>query len=103
MINQKIAKISKKIADIYKPDKIILFGSHAWGNPGNNSDADLLVVKDENKPQIEMARDIDRIISDRDMPVDILAYKPRQLEQRKKIGDPFILKIINMGKILYER
>ena len=102
-INLKIARISKKIAKEYKPDKIILFGSHAWGKPHKDSDADLFVVKDGDKPQIEMMRDVDRIISDRDMPVDILVYKPSQLEKRKKMGDPFILKIINSGKVLYEK
>jgi len=103
LIDKKITKISDKIAKVYKPQKIILFGSYAWGKPHQNSDADLLVIKDEDKPQIEMARDVDRIISDRDMPVDILVYKPAQLEQRKKLGDPFILRIINSGKVLYEQ
>jgi predicted nucleotidyltransferase len=102
-IEEKIAKICDKIVKVYKPSKIILFGSFAWGKPHKDSDADIFVVKDEDKSQIEMIRDIDRIITDRDIPVDILAYKPDQLEKRKKMGDPFILKIINSGKILYER
>lgn len=103
MIDGKIAKISDKIVKNYKPKKIILFGSFAWGKPHKDSDADIFIIKDEDKPQIEMIRDVDRIIADRDMPVDILVYKSAQLEQRKKIGDPFILKIINSGKVLYER
>jgi predicted nucleotidyltransferase len=102
-VEEKIAKICEKIAKVYKPSKIILFGSYAWGKPHKDSDADIFVVKDENKSQIEMTRDIDRIIADRDIPVDILAYKPSQLEKRKKLEDPFILKIINSGKVLYER
>ncbi|MFZ3073588.1 MAG: nucleotidyltransferase domain-containing protein [Minisyncoccales bacterium] len=103
IIDGKIAKISDKIVKNYKPKKIILFGSFAWGKPHKDSDADIFIIKDEDKPQIEMIRDVDRIIADRDMPVDILVYKSAQLEQRKKIGDPFILKIINSGKVLYER
>lgn len=101
LIDKKIAKISEKIAKEYKPKKIILFGSCAWGKPHKNSDADIFIIKDGKKSQIEMTRDVDRIISDRDIPVDILVYKPAQVEERKKLGDPFILKIINLGKVLF--
>ncbi|KKP79750.1 MAG: hypothetical protein A2271_00400 [Candidatus Moranbacteria bacterium RIFOXYA12_FULL_35_19] len=99
---EKIQEIADKIAKAYKPKKIILFGSWAWGKPNKNSDADLFIIKDENKSQIEMMREVDRILCDRDIPVDILVYKPEQLEKRKTLGDPFILKIINSGKVLYE-
>ncbi len=52
-IYEKIVKISEKIAKNYKPKKIILFGFWAWGKPHKDSDADILVIKDEKKPQIE--------------------------------------------------
>ena len=46
MVKEKeIKKIAEKIAKEYKPEKIILFGSYAWGKPGPNSDVDLFVVK----------------------------------------------------------
>lgn len=101
-MEMKIQAVADKIAKDYKPKKIILFGSWVWGKPNKNSDADLFIIKDENKSQIEMTRDVDRILCDRDIPVDILVYKTEQLERRKTLGDPFILKIINSGKILYE-
>lgn len=101
--NAKIVKICEKIAKEYKPKKIILFGSLVWGKPHENSDADILIVKDGRKPQIDMIREVDRIISDRDMPVDIFVCKPKHLEKRRAMGDPFILKILNRGKVLYEK
>jgi len=101
--SQKIQEVADKIAREYQPEKIILFGSWAWGKPHKDSDADLFVVKNEDKPQIEMMRDVDRIILDRDMPVDIMVYKSQQLKKREELGDPFILRIINFGKVLYER
>ncbi|MEK7562351.1 MAG: nucleotidyltransferase domain-containing protein, partial [Patescibacteria group bacterium] len=85
----------------YKPEKIILFGSFAWGEPNENSDIDLLIVKKSNKPNIEMMKDVYRIIFRQGEAVDVLVYTPEQFERRKKIGDPFIAKIINKGKILY--
>ncbi|KKQ21622.1 MAG: hypothetical protein A3G45_02780 [Candidatus Staskawiczbacteria bacterium RIFCSPLOWO2_12_FULL_37_15] len=98
---QKIKSISDKIVAEYKPEKIILFGSFAWGNPTKDSDIDLLVVKKSNKSTLEMMRDIYEIIFDKGEAVDVVAYTPEQLEKRKKIGDPFVLNIINNGKILY--
>ncbi|MDO8529138.1 MAG: nucleotidyltransferase domain-containing protein, partial [bacterium] len=73
---EKIQETADKIAKDYQPEKIILFGSWAWGNPNENSDADLFVIKDEDKSQIEMMREVDRILWDRDIPVDLLVYKP---------------------------
>lgn len=96
-----IQKITDKIVKEYQPEKIILFGSYAWGTPHQDSDIDLLIVKDEKKSRLEMIRDVNRIIFGNGEAVDALVYTPEQLERRKILGDPFVLKIINKGKILY--
>ena len=41
---KKIRDLTAQIAREFKPDRIILFGSHAYGQPGNDSDVDILVV-----------------------------------------------------------
>ncbi|RLC44808.1 MAG: nucleotidyltransferase domain-containing protein, partial [Candidatus Cloacimonadota bacterium] len=59
MITQKqIEKIVKRIIKHYRPDKIILFGSYAYGNPTEHSDLDLLIVKNSNLPRYKRAREI---------------------------------------------
>ncbi|MEK7658313.1 MAG: nucleotidyltransferase domain-containing protein [Patescibacteria group bacterium] len=98
---QKIKSIVDKITEEYKPEKIFLFGSFAWGNPTKDSDIDLFVVKKSDKSTLEMMKDVYNIIFEKGEAVDVLVYTPEQLEKRKKIGDPFILKIINNGKLLY--
>lgn len=47
----KISEIVNKIATGYNPDKIILFGSYASGNPSDDSDLDLFVIKDSDLPR----------------------------------------------------
>ncbi|MEK7080416.1 MAG: nucleotidyltransferase domain-containing protein [Patescibacteria group bacterium] len=102
-IKIKLAGIVKQIVAEYDPEKIILFGSFAWGKPTEYSDFDLLVIKNSDKSNFEMVRDIYRIIFKKGEAVDILVYTPEQLERRKKLNDPFVLDIINNGKLLYAR
>jgi predicted nucleotidyltransferase len=44
---KKIEEIASKIAEGFNPEKIILFGSYALGNPNRNSDLDFLIVKNQ--------------------------------------------------------
>lgn len=100
-INQKIKNVVDEIVKEYKPEKIILFGSFAWGKPTKDSDIDLFVVKKSDKSTLEMTKDVYEIIFDKGEAVDVLVYTPDQLEKRKKLGDYFVLNIINNGKLLY--
>lgn len=98
---QKIAEVAERIAKKYQPERIILFGSWAWGKPDKNSDIDLFIVKETSKNIFERNREVAKIIFDSGVATDVLVYTKEQLEKRKKMGDPFIWKIINNGKNLY--
>lgn len=100
---EEIKEISNKIIDNYNPEKIILFGSYAWGIPGPDSDVDLFIIKNDNKPSLEMMREVNRIFAERNFALDVLVYTPDQLKRRSEIGDPFLKKIVDSGKILYEK
>lgn len=99
-IQQKIKEIADKIANEFKPEKVILFGSYAWGNPGLDSDVDLFIVK-KTKDTRATARKIDRFIFPRSFPIDLLVYTPKQAAKRKKEGDFFLKDILEKGKVLY--
>ena len=104
MAEQDIQKITDTIVEKFKPERVILFGSRVWGLPNKDSDIDLFVVKDDRKKNTrEMAIDLERILSDRDTPLDILVYKPEQITKRLAANDQFIAKIWRDGKTLYER
>jgi len=103
MIYQKeIKKVVDKIVKNYKPEKIILFGSFATGKSIKDSDVDLLIVKNTKEPRTKRHLEVDRMLLDRDIPLDILVYTPREIEKRISLGDFFVRNIIQQGKILYE-
>jgi len=85
---EKIKQVAAKIARGYKPEKIILFGSYAWGKPHVDSDVDLFVVK-KTRNSWGLAREIDGSIFPRPFPLDLLLYTPQQIKKRVRMGDFF--------------
>lgn len=102
-INQEIQRLVGKIVREYDPEKVVLYGSRAWGEPEDDSDIDLFIIKQTTQDPLAMMRDVDRIIYDRTVAVDALVYTPQQCDRRLKMGDPLIKKIFADGKVLYER
>lgn len=100
---EKLKEVTDKIVKEFNPEKIILFGSYAWGTPTKDSDIDLFIVKNENKTSLEMMREVSEIFFKRDFAMDILVYTAQQMERRKEMGDPFLRRIIESGKVLYAK
>ena len=98
---KEIKKIVNQIVEKYKPEKIILFGSFAYGKPTKDSDVDLFIIKRTNEPRTKRHLKVDRILLDRIMPLDILVYTPQEIKKRLSFGDFFIRNIIQQGKVLY--
>jgi predicted nucleotidyltransferase len=98
---EEIKKMTRVIVSQFKPEKIILFGSHAWGEPDENSDVDLLVIKKTNN-RWRTRNNMDGALYPRYTPLDLLVYTPKQVEKKYK-EDFFIKKIIKEGAILYEK
>ncbi|MBI5079549.1 nucleotidyltransferase domain-containing protein [Candidatus Wolfebacteria bacterium] len=104
MATQKqIQEIANKIVEKFHPEKIILFGSYAWGNPTENSDVDLFIVEENDKPRRERQMELRSFLFGSPFPYDVLVYTPKESKRRVQIGDFFIRDILNKGKILYER
>ena len=99
-IRIKITEIVRQIVAEYNPEKIILFGSFAWGRPGFDSDVDLLVIKNTDEGFFERNMSVRKII-DGVLPVDILVRTPEEIKKRLVLGDPFYVNIIKNGKYLY--
>jgi uncharacterized protein len=96
-----IAEITRLIVEQFRPQKIILFGSYAYGSPRPESDVDLLVVMDTPLRTIEQAQKIRQYL-DPLFGLDLVVYTPESLAQRLAWGDPFLLEIVARGKVLYE-
>lgn len=99
-----LSEIVEKLKSEYKPLKIILFGSYAYGNPRDDSDIDLLILKNTDKRRVDRFVWVKRIIynPNHKIPVSPLVYTPDELEERLRMGDDFIKEIIQKGVILYE-
>jgi len=103
-LQREIEKITKQIVENYKPEKIILFGSYAWGKPHKWSDIDLFIVKNSRKRRIDRERELLGYLFGYDFPaMDILVYTPTEIKRRLDMEDPFIKDILSKGKLLYVR
>jgi uncharacterized protein len=103
MIGQdRIADLSARIARQHEPERIILFGSYAYGAPDDGSDVDLLVIMPfDGKPYRKAAEIIAGVHAG--FPLDILAVRPTDVERRYREADPLIREAIDRGRVLYER
>jgi predicted nucleotidyltransferase len=98
-----IRSLARQIAQRYNPEQIILFGSYAYGKPSPFSDVDLLVVMETPKGELETSLEIANSLPPRKFRVDVVVRSREVLEKRKKLGDWFLIDIIEKGKVLYER
>ncbi|PSN16578.1 hypothetical protein C7293_01790 [filamentous cyanobacterium CCT1] len=98
---QQIEALSRQIAEQFNPDRIILFGSYAYGEPTEDSDVDLLVILPFEGYPFRKASEILRI-TDPDFAVDLLARTPEQFQEQLESGDFFFQEIYKEGKVLHE-
>lgn len=98
---KEIDELTARIASEFSPDRIILFGSHAYGQPGNDSDVDILVVLPFDGKPVRKAIEIRNKVNAA-MPLDLIVRTPEQLAERLAQNDWFIRDIVERGRTLYE-
>jgi predicted nucleotidyltransferase len=98
----RIAKLSERIVRDFQPERIILFGSYAYGHPRPDSDVDLLVVLPFEGKGFRKSLEILNRISP-EFSVDLVARRPEDTARRYEEGDPLIREALDHGRILYER
>jgi len=96
-----IRRYARQVAELFQPDKIILFGSHAYGKPHADSDVDILVVMPA-RNQLDQAVRIE-LACDPPFPLDLIVRTPKNLKWRLEEGDSFHREIVGKGKVLYEK
>jgi predicted nucleotidyltransferase len=96
-----IRRFAREVAERFQPDKIILFGSHAYGEPHVDSDVDILVIMPA-RNEIDQAIRI-RLAIDAPFPMDFLVRTPKTMAWRLAEGDSFLEEIVTKGKFLYEK
>ncbi|MGQ0812327.1 MAG: nucleotidyltransferase family protein [Nitrospiraceae bacterium] len=103
LVEETIREMVRRIAAQFRPEKIILFGSHARGEAGPDSDVDLLVVMSVEGSKRQKASEIDMALFGIDVPVDVIVVRPEELERyRHQIGSIFY-PALREGKVVYDR
>lgn len=102
-VSEALPAAVQRLAAALQPEKIILFGSYAYGQPTPDSDVDLLVIMDTTAPDLERYLTVCRQLRPRPFPVDILVRTPQEIARAIEKGDFFIREITSRGKVLCER
>jgi len=98
---QQIDEIVKRIADNYHPEKIVLFGSYAYGTPTEDSDLDLLIIKDTELPRRMRGREVRKHLRGMKIAVDLLVYTNQEVEEWRDVNTAFITTVMGKGKVLH--
>lgn len=99
-----LEEIVKRLVESLHPEKIILFGSHAYGNPVETSDIDLLVVVSESgQPRYRRERKAYGCLWGLTAPVELVVVTKRELEEMTQVPASLGYQAFHRGKILYER
>ncbi len=97
----QIETFAREVARLFRPEKIVLFGSYAGGTPTEDSDADLLVIMPhEGHSAVQAARIRQRIRGG--FPMDLIVRSPQTVSERLAQGDCFLQEILERGETLYE-
>jgi predicted nucleotidyltransferase len=96
-----IRKFARDVAEQFQPEKIVLFGSYAYGTPHKDSDVDILVI-------MPCRNELDQAVKIHwglmpPFPLDIIVRKPKEMEWRLAEGESFTTEITTRGKVLYEK
>lgn len=99
---EDIRQYAEAVVRRFNPDRVVLFGSYAKGQPTEDSDVDLLVVMPHEGRDVEQAFEIRRAIP-RTFPLDLVVRTPEGVQHRLRQHDTFLTSIWRTGKTLYER
>jgi len=97
----QIESLGRRIASEFQPDRIILFGSYAYGRPNEDSDVDLLVILPFVGKPVRKAIEIRSKLNPR-IPVELVVRTPQQVAERIANNDWFMQEIVERGRVLYE-
>lgn len=102
-IDSVISRMVRRIVARCSPDKVILFGSHATGRAGPDSDVDLLVVMRTVRSKARQVLDLRTVLRDFPVPKDIVVTSTSEFEWRKEIPGTIERPAAREGRVLYEK
>jgi predicted nucleotidyltransferase len=98
-----IKEIVEKIVEAFHPRRIVLFGSRARGGAAPDSDLDLMVEMESDKPPRERVRAVDALFADRRWSMDLVVCTPEEVERSKDVLGTLLYTIAREGQVIYEQ
>jgi predicted nucleotidyltransferase len=101
-MNERLQMISERLKREYQAEKVILYGSHATGEATEDSDVDLFIIAPTKERFFERMATVRRLIRDlrNGLPIAPIVLTPGEVEERRKVGDQFIIGILEEGLTL---
>jgi uncharacterized protein len=97
-----LTQIVQRLVESLHPEQIILFGSHAYGEPNEDSDIDLLViVSQSNEPRYRRSRLAYRALRGIGVPTDVIVMTREEVKRKVNVRSSLISRVIHDGKVLY--
>lgn len=103
MVEPPVDEIVQKIVETFHPRRIVMFGSRARGEQGTDSDLDLFVEMESDKPPRQRVRAMHELFSRRRWAMDLVVYTPEEVERMRNVIGTLLYTIEREGKVLYER
>jgi len=101
-ITDAISEATKRISQALNPEKIFLFGSHAWGVLTTNSDIDLfIIIKDSDQPPYRRASKAYRSLRGMRAPIEVVVRTSKEVKNSKSVKTSLANKVLSQGKLLY--
>ena len=98
-----LQEIVRRIVDTVDPARIILFGSYAYGTPHKDSDIDILVIMESDRPRHKRPVEINRALAGLLIPKDILVYTPAEVDDWKDVPQAFVTQVMKKGVVVYDK
>ena len=102
-VQERIEEMVRRIVSQFNPEKIILFGSHARGEAGPDSDVDLLVVMQPHGSKRERVVEVYGLLAGIGVPKDVMIVTPEEFEIYRDAPGTVIRTACREGKVLYDR
>src|SRR5688500_452674 len=98
---RQIRRYVSALVDRFQPERVILFGSYAYGRPTEDSDVDLLVVMEHRGAGYSQATRM-RCAVPAPFAMDMLVRRPAELAKLVSSGDVFFNEVVGQGKVLHD-
>jgi predicted nucleotidyltransferase len=100
--DEVLNEVVDRILHTVRPEKIILFGSHAYREPSKHSDLDVLVIMNSHLPRYKRSAIIYRALAGLLIPKDVIVYTPEEIEEWSEVPQAFISTIVKRGRVIWD-